>query len=288
MFGQDHPVAAGASRMTSTCGAGAHAPSGPPWTSTIVGSGSSPAPARRGDPRLDRAARPGRLDASHLDRREPPLPGDADASSGSTSAAAARPPSRSIDRAPSPGCRACRGPRSCRSAGATASVWVVASDHGRVARAAIGVGGRSARPVAGSSRKRTGCDRPRSVTVATIVASSSQSGPCRPDTIQPLRSVSIQLPIGRSRSARVDGLGGAADPSAGPTRIARADVVERVGPRGHRWPRPSGRRASTPGGWPSRRGPGPRAARRPRAFASTSTAQIVVRGRGPAPGRGPR
>ena len=101
--------------------------------------------------------------------------------------------------------------------GAMARVWLVASDHGPVASRGVATGGSMAVAVAGSSRNRTGCERPRSLTVATIVPGSSQYGPGRPVTIQPLRSVSVQLPIGRSRSG-ASAYGGR-DPSAGPIRI---------------------------------------------------------------------
>ena len=46
MLGSTTRYPAEARRITSTWGDGAHAPSGPPWTSTTVGSRSSAAPAR--------------------------------------------------------------------------------------------------------------------------------------------------------------------------------------------------------------------------------------------------
>ena len=76
---------------------------------------------------------------------------------------------------------------------ATPNVWVVSSPVAAMVRSSI-------RPVFVSIVVTCGCERPRSDTVATIRVSSIQAGPWRPLTIQPLRSVSVQLPITRSSS----------------------------------------------------------------------------------------
>ncbi len=163
---------------------------------------------------------------------------------------------------------------------ATAMVCVVASDHGPSASRGVAVGWFGpGRPVAGSKAKRTGWERPRSEIVARSVASSSQNGPWRPLTIQPLRSVSTQLPTGRSRFGA--SATGGREPSAGPTMTPGTEVVERLGleqpdrrdPAPVRGPRGVVR--------PAAPGPGSRAARpRGRCGESepASTAQIVVRG----------
>ena len=119
-----------------------------------------------------------------------------------------------------------------------------------------------------------GCDRPRSEIVATIVSSSSQAGPWRPLTIQPLRSESTQLPTGRSRSG-ARAIGGR-EPSAGPRirpgLMSSSGSVSRTPTAAIQ--RPSGDHA----GWFAQ----PAAARTSYGGAgsvgSTSTAQIVVRG----------
>ncbi len=68
-------------------------------------------------------------------------------------------------------------------------------------------------PVAESTGKRQGRTRPRSLTSATRLPGPSQDGPERDETIQPLRSVSFQAPIGRSRSGASAVAGAGTSPS---------------------------------------------------------------------------
>ena len=237
------------------CGVGHHAPSGPPWTSTMVGSGASPAPAGEADPDVDRAAGAGRLDEPHLDSVRSAAARPSRRSTGWSAAGARRPVSgqSTVDQLHRPRAVGRQGGDARRAADRQA----VRRGRRPGRRASPASSGRSARRRAGrsrrSSRKRRGCDRPRSLTTATIVASSSHHGPCRPETIQPVWSVSIQLPIGRSRSGAGRSARRRAQPSAGASEDRRADVVERLGGRRRRWPRPSARRARRPGGSPSRR-----------------------------------
>ena len=110
----------------------------------------------------------------------------------------------SLARRPFPATRRHR-PRTTRPGSAS-------SDRHRRSRRA------SARPPGPSGRSKTqGCDRPRSLTVATIRSRPSQIGPGRLSTSQPVRSASVQLPMGRSSSGAM--ACGAAEPALGPTRI---------------------------------------------------------------------
>ena len=90
----------------------------------------------------------------------------------------------------------------------TASDWDITSPVASRSGSPIGC------PVVGSTAKRHGWVRPRSVTSATI-ASPSHAGPGRESTIQPVRSVSAHCPTGRSRSGASATAG--ADSSARPT-----------------------------------------------------------------------
>jgi hypothetical protein len=132
-------------------------------------------------------------------------------------------------------------------------------------------------PSARRSPTAPGSDRPRSVTTPAIVVASIQAGPHRPDTIHPLRSVSAQLPNGRSRSS--PSAHGGRDPSAGPS--SRPGLTSSSG-HSSSTPtaanqRPSGENAGRPAKPPassSNRG----CDRFERGPASTSTAQIFVNG----------
>ena len=108
---------------------------------------------------------------------------------------------------------------------------------------------------------------------------SSRSGRCRPSC----RS-------GRSRSG-ARSIGAARAPCRRPGRAAIVGLTSSSGRSGRarRWRRPSGRPASTAGGWPSRRAPGPRAARVRRAGGvDVDRPDRGPRMRGPPPARGPR
>ena len=193
-------------------GAGANAPSGPPWISTIVGSGVS-------------AASGG--DAIHVSIG-PPGPGAwMDRIVGQASPCAQRLPNRvriagacavgapvgtvrsSIGRFSTVETKVTRDSDGASAAVATARLWAARSP------VASGVGAEVARPDAGSISNRHGADRPRSDTSAMIVPASSQHGVFLEDAVQPCRSVSTQLPIGRSSSGASGHAG--AEPSAGPT-----------------------------------------------------------------------
>ncbi len=86
MFGRITRKPRATSSATSTCGAGAHAPSGPPCTSTTVGKSGVSGVWRRGDPGLDRAALARRIEPAHLRLRVATLPRRAERG--------ARPPAR--------------------------------------------------------------------------------------------------------------------------------------------------------------------------------------------------
>ena len=82
-------------------------------------------------------------------------------------------------------------------------------------------------PPDGSKGKRHGCVRPRSVTRATTASGPSHAGPGRLSIIQPVRSVSAQLPTGRSRSgARATAPD---EPSAGPTNRVGETLSKKSG-----------------------------------------------------------
>ena len=259
--------------MTSRCGAGAHAPSGPPWMSTTVGRAAVAGAGRRRDPGVDRTAGPGRLDEAHVGhrsnascQREP----SRRAASARWTRRAVWPTSTvisSIARMPSV-------PERRRPAPFARHADRVGRDVGPPASRRRSRGRAAGRSRVDPERVRMGPARgPRSSRRSR--SSSSQTGPWRPDTIQPLRSVSAQLPIGRSRSGREVAVAGASRRPV-PTRMpglmsssgsgsSDADGREPAPVR-----RPGG--VVRPAAW------GEDLARLRLAAASTSTAQIVVRG----------
>ena len=271
------------------CGVGHHAPSGPPWTSTMVGSGPSPAPAGEQIQTSIGAAVAGRLDEAHLDRRESRAARPTRWSTGSVSAGALA-GVRPVDG------RELHRPRAVGGQGGDRSVAGDGQGVGRGRRprrrsslASSGVGGSTGRPVVGVEPEAA---RVRPTAVADDgddrARRRATHGPCRPETIQPVRSVSTQLPIGPVEVGReVDGRAAALS-----RRPGRAGCVGLTSSSGsvrddadRRDPAAVGR--VRPGGWPSRRAPGSRAARarlvRRRRRRPT---QIVVRGS--RSGSGPR
>ena len=174
---------------------------------------------------------------------------------------------------------------------ATPSVQAAISASVRLAGAPVGW------PVAGSTGNRHGRTRPRSLTRATRAPGPSHAGPGRDEAIQPLRSVSFQAPIGRSRS------GARATAGAGRSASGAKAATKRPGCSSSRGSatstpeqaiqRPSGAIAGDPA-YPARRRtsrgseviaaappPAPEAAR-----ARVSIAQIEGSGRRSASGRG--
>ena len=239
---------------------------------------------RGGDPGLDRAAR------ARAPRRARHRP--------ASSAGAARPspnvvrsrrgasPAAAVDgrAAPSPGRRPCRAsdragrrPRRrdrqrCASSRSPSTSGVRIRASARSVRVEV----EDAR--VGAAAVGHGRDDPSRRRARTARAGRS--------TIQPLRSVSVQLPIGRSRSgARRRGGRGTV---GRPDEDARADVVERLGLERSRSPRASVRRATRPGAFAQ-----PAGARTSRGSVGGLGVDVDGPDRrsadgGPAPGRGPR
>ena len=259
------------------CGAGAHAPSGPPWTSTTVGSARSRRPAARRSRRRSGPPAPGACGQRHHRLRVAPLPGGAhrgpDASATRVAAVRRRPgrawtaPSRGCPRCPSQVTtpvrrgrervgRRCRhrraadGPAVGRSTGSNVNAATAASDR--------------------DPRRRPRSGRPPTQTGL----GPAVDHPAGEVAVDPVADRAVEVGR-RCRSARRRAVG-RADEQPG------AHVVERDRRRGSRPRRASGRRASRRDGSPSRPARGPRVARR--SGASTSTAQIVVRGRRSASG----
>ena len=204
------------------CGAGAHAPSGPPWTSTTVGSGPSPASGGEAIQVSIGPPAPGASVQRHDRLRVAALPGGADRASGRAGGRCRAVPARArASTAPSRASRRSRATRRRRSS-TTASEW---TDD-------VAVGQTPTTRSAGRSRDRSmtshGCDRPRSETaIDDAVRPRPRRARCGLDHPARRGRVSTQLPIGRSRSGvSVDRRRrpvGRAEEEAG------ADVVERVG-----------------------------------------------------------
>ena len=234
---------------------------------------------RRRDPGLDRAAGARAPRSAHDRLRVASLPGGARSrrTRGSPRGRAVARPARASS-APSRGCRRVPSQRSSRRRAdrATASAWVddVAVDAG-----ADGAGRSAGR---GIERERAGCERPRSVTVATIGPRVEPDGPGAASTIQPVE-VRVGPVADRAVEVRRRAPTARADPSAGPTSRpgltsssgSGSRIADRGDPAAVRRARGVARRAA--------RARGPRVARRA-AASSTSTAQIVVRGRRSASG----
>ena len=176
------------------CGAGAQAPSGPPWTSTTVAIGPSGASGGEAIHVSIGPPAPGASVQGHDRHRVAPLPGSTRSSSGPrVGGVAATASDEELHRADAvraePADRA--GGRAAGRDGQRVGDDVAVDER-------LDAGG-SVEPGREMERRRMGA--------AAAVSPSRRSGrpsarygPPRLDTIQPVRSVSAHWPIGRSRS----------------------------------------------------------------------------------------
>ena len=250
------------------CGAGAQAPSGPPWTSTTAGRAASPAPGGDAIQTSIGPPAPGRLDEAHVRQSDG---GPASASRAAIGfegrvAGAVVAGRHRASAAPSPGCRRCRASRSGR----------LGADGDRVGR-----------DVARRARRRStaSCTRlrvePEDVRMRAAAVGDRRDEPLVVEPERPVApvdhpAVEVGVDPVADRPVEVRARAATAVRSRPPARRGRPGSRRRAAPaRGGRLAaiqRPSGDHA----GWFAQPGRED-LARLARRAASTSTAQIVVR-----------